>query len=72
MILYMKFMDRIRKWLFKEENVGIINIGDLIAIPGRDYYKSDIEKLNKIDSYKEEYLRVLSSKKRVAYEFRIN
>mgnify|MGYP007056183873 CR=1 FL=1 len=51
----MNIIDRFKKWFFKEENVGIINIGDIIQIPGREYFKDDLAKLNQIDIYKEEY-----------------
>lgn len=56
----MRLLDRLKKWFFKEENVGIINIDDLIQIPGREYFKDDANKLDLIDKYKEEYLRILS------------
>ena len=59
----MNIIDRLKKWFFNEEKVGIINIGDIIQIPGRDYYKDDLAKLNQIDIYKEEYLNILSKRK---------
>ena len=46
----MKLIDRIKKLLFKEENVGIINIGDLISIPGRDYYIDNMSKFVEIEA----------------------
>ena len=62
----MNIVDRFRKWFFQEENVGIINIGDIIQIPGRDYYKDDPNKLAQIDAYKEEYYKILSQKKLIS------
>ena len=59
----MRLLDRIKKWFFKEEQVGIINIGDLIQIPGRDYFRNEKDKLNLIDRYKDEYLSILSQKR---------
>lgn len=59
----MKLLDRLKKWFFKEENIGIINIGDLIQIPGREYFEDEQDKLDLIDKYKEEYLKLLSSAK---------
>lgn len=62
----MNIIDRLKKWFFNEEKVGIINIGDIIQIPGRDYYKDDLAKLNQIDIYKEEYLNILSKRKLIS------
>ena len=62
----MNIIDRLKKWFFNEEKVGIINIGDIIKIPGRDYYKDDLAKLNQIDIYKEEYLNILSKRKLIS------
>ena len=59
----MNILDRIKKWLFKEEKNCLINIGDIIQIPGRSYYNNSPEKLLEIDIYKEEYLKILSKKK---------
>ena len=53
----------LKKIFFKEEKIGIINIGDLIQIPGRSYFKDNPEYLKKIDIYKEEYLKILSKRK---------
>ena len=59
----MNIIERFKKWFFQEEKVGLINIGDIIQIPGREYYKNDPTKLNQIDIYKEEYYKILSKKK---------
>ncbi len=59
----MNIIDLLKRLFFKEEKVGIINIGNLIQIPGRSYFKDDIEKISKIDTYKEEYLKILSQRK---------
>ena len=56
----MNWFNTIRKWFFNEKKVGIINIGDLIQIPGRDYFKEQ-DKLDLIDKYKERYLRSFNS-----------
>ena len=61
----MRLLDRFKKWFFKEEQIGIINIGDLIQIPGREYFENNIDKLNLIDRYKDEYLSILSQIKRL-------
>ena len=62
----MNIINRFKKWFFNEENIGIINIGDLLKIPGREYYKDDLEKLNQIDIYKEEYYKILSKRKLIS------
>ena len=62
----MNIIDQFKKWFFKEENVGIINIGDILKIPGREYYQNDLSKLNQIDIYKEEYLNILSKRKLIS------
>lgn len=62
----MNIIDRFKKWFFQEENIGLINIGDIIQIPGREYYKDDFAKLNQIDIYKEDYLKILSKKKLIS------
>ena len=54
------------KQLFsKNKNVSIINIGDLLSIPGRSYFKDNKDMLNLIDKYKEYYLNILSVKRKV-------
>ena len=62
----MNIIDRFKKWFFQEEKVGLISIGDIIQIPGREYYKDDIAKLRQIDIYKEEYLKILSKRKLIS------
>lgn len=59
----MNIINLIKKWLFKEEKIGIINIGDIIQIPGREYFKEEPGKTTQIDIYKEEYLKILSRRK---------
>ena len=59
----MNIIERFKKWFFQEEKVGLINVGDIIQIPGREYYKNDLTKLNQIDIYKEEYYKILSKKR---------
>lgn len=59
----MNIISKLKKWFFQEEKVGLISIGDMIKIPGREYYKNDPTKLNQIDIYKEEYYKILSKKK---------
>lgn len=61
----MNFINKLKSLFFNEVEVGIINLGDIIQIPGRDYYKDDIEKINLIDSYKEQYLQLLSQKRTI-------
>lgn len=61
----MDILSRLKKLLFKEENVGIINIGDLISIPGRDYFTGRKDILKQIDDYKDNYLKILSQKRKV-------
>lgn len=61
----MNFINKLKSLFFNETQVGIINLGDIIQIPGRDYYKDDIEKINSIDSYKEQYLQLLSQKRTI-------
>ena len=61
----MRLLDRFKKWFFNETKLDIINIADLIQIPGRDYYIDEPDKLDLIDNYKEEYLRLLSQKRRL-------
>ena len=51
----MNFINKLKSLFFNETQVGIINLGDIIQIPGRDYYNGDIEKINLIDSYKDFY-----------------
>lgn len=59
----MNIINRFKKWFFKEEKVDLISIGDMIKIPGRDYYKNDLVKLSQIDIYKDEYYKILSKRK---------
>lgn len=59
----MNLIKWIKKKIFKEQEVGIINIGDIINIPGRDFYKDDESKIKLIDNYKDKYLEQLSIKK---------
>ncbi len=54
--------DLFKKLFFKEQQVNIINIGDLISIPGRAYFKGDNDKLKQIDIYKEIYFNLLTGK----------
>lgn len=61
----MNFINKLKLLFFNETQVGIINLGDIIQIPGRDYYNGDIEKINLIDSYKEQYLQLLSQKRTI-------
>ena len=42
----MKFIDKLRKIFFNEENIGIINIGDLLQIPGREYFNNRKDIIN--------------------------
>ena len=60
----MRLIDKFKKWFFNETKVDIINIADLIQIPGRDYFNEQ-DKLDLIDKYKEEYLRLLSQRRRL-------
>ena len=64
----MEFISKIKKLLFKEQNVSIINIGNLISIPGRDYFANREDKkdiLKQINDYKDSYLKILSKKRKV-------
>ena len=61
----MRLIDKFKKWFFNETKVDIINIADLIQIPGREYYINEQTKLDLIDKYKEEYLRLLSQRRRL-------
>jgi len=61
----MGFISKLKSFFFNEQEVGIINIGDLMQIPGREYFKDNEEALNLIDKYKEEYLNILQSKKTI-------
>ncbi|MBQ6282153.1 MAG: hypothetical protein IJK66_01290 [Bacilli bacterium] len=61
----MRLLDKFKKWFFNETKVDIINIADLIQIPGREYYINEQTKLDLIDKYKEEYLKILSQKRRL-------
>ncbi|MBQ6282154.1 MAG: hypothetical protein IJK66_01295 [Bacilli bacterium] len=61
----MRLLDRFKKWFFNETKLDIISIADLIQIPGRDYYADEPNKLDLIDRYKEEYLKILSQRKRL-------
>ena len=58
----MNIIDRLKKWFFNEEKVGIINIGDIIQIPGREYFKEDEDKLYLIDNYKKTYYKLIKNK----------
>ena len=61
----MKLFDLFKKYLFNENNINIINISDLIQIPGRTYYKNDIHRLNQIDKYKYDYIELLNQKRKI-------
>lgn len=61
----MGFIDKLKAFFFNEQQVGIINIGDLIQIPGREYYKDNKEALDLIEKYKKECLEILSQKKTI-------
>ena len=61
----MSLLDKIKKWLFKEEKIELINISDLIQIPGRSYFNSNKNMLNLIDELKYKYYDVLSQRKRI-------
>ena len=61
----MKFIDKLRKIFFNEENIGIINIGDLLQIPGREYFNNRKDIIKLIDEYKNDYLKILSQRKKV-------
>lgn len=61
----MGFLAKIKSFFSKNNNIGIINIGDLIQIPGRDYFKDSPDELEKIDKFKEKYLNILSQRKKV-------
>ena len=68
----MNIIDRFKKWFFQEEKIGLINIGDIIQIPGREYFKDDLAKLTQIDLYKEQYLNKLSKKNHFRVEVLTN
>ena len=58
--------DKLKKLLKKEAlSVNLINYGDILNIPDRNYYKKDQEVLDLIDSYKSRYFNILSNKKTV-------
>ena len=61
----MRFIDKLKAFFFNEQQVGIINIGDLIQIPGREYFKDNKEALELIEEYKKECLEILSQKKTI-------
>lgn len=61
----MRLIDKFKKWFFNETKVDIINIADLIQIPGREYYINEQDKLDLINKYKEEYLKLLSQRRRL-------
>jgi hypothetical protein len=59
----MGFINKLKAFFFNEPQVAIINIGDLIQIPGRDYFKDNKNYLDLVDNYKKECLKILSQKK---------
>lgn len=59
----MRFISKLKALFFNEKNVGIINIGDLLQIPGRDYFKGNQIAIDMIDKYKNIYLSILEDKK---------
>jgi len=61
----MGFISKLKAFFFNEQQVGIINIGDLIQIPGREYFKDNKEALDLIEEYKKECLEILSQKKTI-------
>ena len=61
----MRFIDKLKAFFFNEQQVGIINIGDLIQIPGIEYFKDNKEALELIEEYKKECLEILSQKKTI-------
>ena len=61
----MRFIDKLKTFFFNEQQVGIINIGDLIQIPGREYFKDNKEALELIEEYKKECLEILSQNKTI-------
>ena len=61
----MGFINKLKAFFFNEPQVAIINIGDLIQIPGRDYFKDNKNYLDLIDNYKKECLKILSQKKTI-------
>ena len=61
----MSFIDKLKAFFFNEPQVAIINIGDLIQIPGRDYFKDNKNYLDLVDNYKKECLKILSQKKTI-------
>ena len=61
----MGLIDRIRKFFTRKNTVTIIPIGDLISIPGREYFNDREDYLKVIDDFKEEYLSKLGKIRRV-------
>ena len=55
----MGFINKLKAFFLNEKNVGIINIGDLLQIPGRDYFKDNQAAIDTIDKYKEIYINFL-------------
>ena len=63
--IIMGFINKIKSFFFNEQEIGIINIGDLMQIPGRDYFKDNNCALALIDKYKEEYYNILKVKRTI-------
>ena len=61
----MSFINKLKAFFFNEPQVAIINIGNLIQIPGREYFKDNKKYLDLIDNYKKECLKILSQKKTI-------
>jgi len=61
----MNIFNWIKKLLFKEEKIELINISDLIQIPGRSYFNDNKDMLLLIDELKEKYYNILSQRKRI-------
>ena len=64
-MIVIRFIDKLKAFFFNEQQVRIINIGDLIQIPGREYFKDNKEALELIEEYKKECLEILSQKKTI-------
>ena len=61
----MSFINKLKAFFFNKPQVAIINIGDLIQIPGREYFKDNKKYLDLIDNYKKECLKILLQKKTI-------
>ena len=59
----MELFKSMKKLLFKEQELALINIGDIIYIPDRSFYKDNDKVISLINYYKDKYLSLLSQKR---------